>query len=57
MEGPAPAVRRDGVAALGGCTLYSTDAGYISREDAMTTLAEPAISPCEICPPDTGPMS
>ncbi|MEF9915715.1 DUF6233 domain-containing protein [Streptomyces sp. P5-A9] len=40
----------------GDCTLYPTDAGYISREDAMVALAEPDIQPCEICRPDTGLM-
>ncbi|MBL1288114.1 DUF6233 domain-containing protein [Streptomyces sp. NPDC057067] len=41
----------------GNCTLYPTDAGYISREDAMVALAEPDIQPCEICWPDTGLLS
>uniref|UniRef100_UPI002F918BE1 DUF6233 domain-containing protein n=1 Tax=Streptomyces sp. NBC_01401 TaxID=2903854 RepID=UPI002F918BE1 len=38
----------------GNCALYPTDAGYISREDAMIALAEPDIQPCDIGRPDTG---
>ena len=38
----------------GDCTLYTSEMGFISREDAMVALAEPDIEPCEICRPDTG---
>ncbi|MEU8708593.1 DUF6233 domain-containing protein [Streptomyces sp. NPDC048565] len=53
VEDPALAVARDRAAASRNCTLYLTDAGYVSREDAMIALAEPDIRPCEICGPET----
>ncbi|WSX34132.1 DUF6233 domain-containing protein (plasmid) [Streptomyces sp. NBC_00984] len=38
----------------GGCTLYSAQFGFISREDAMIALEEPDIELCQICNPQTG---
>ena len=38
----------------GGCTLYTNEFGFISREEAVIALAEPDIEACQICAPQSG---
>ncbi|MET9592008.1 DUF6233 domain-containing protein [Streptomyces sp. NPDC006516] len=38
----------------GNCTLYKNDFGFISREEAVSALAEPDIEACPICNPQAG---
>ncbi|MBK3583077.1 DUF6233 domain-containing protein [Streptomyces microflavus] len=37
----------------GGCGLYTSRA-FIDREAAVNALAEPGITPCDVCAPETG---
>ncbi|MFE7403205.1 DUF6233 domain-containing protein [Streptomyces sp. NPDC057557] len=49
--------KRSGETAMlhrGGCSLYSTQLGFINRQEAIIALDEPDIEACQICNPQTG---
>lgn len=53
-----PARAANGTAMLhrGGCTLFKTEVGYLSRNEALTALEleDPRVECCGVCRPETG---
>ncbi|MFD9601752.1 DUF6233 domain-containing protein [Streptomyces sp. NPDC059970] len=49
--------KRSGETAMlhrGGCGLYSSQLGFINRQEAIIAMNEPGIEACQICKPETG---